>query len=377
MAGGGGGGQQNSSDNSMGALWILGAMFVFGGIGWVKFKTQIIAFYFHFKLMEIKFLSFFTSGLDDVRSSMLNSLAGDTGKLSFEDLLNAGQAVGTYLRYPLILLIVIMAGIIFFTSSTREFKKTYSMKDLVFAEKANWPQIAPVSKLDLVKTDIDKGPWAMELNPIKFCKNFNLLEEFKRPVTESMSHKDWNKVEVTLRRGPANKLFAIQLGSMWPGIDKLPPHVKALFSIFAARLNGDGKGAADLLAHINKSTLTKLDFTGTEALCKKHYSTKLVQKVLASHAYLLTMMAEMLFAARTDGVQASADFLWLKPIDRKLWYMLNTVGRQTPFVEVAGAFSHWTAERDLGRPLLVPMVEEATNALEVALSEIIYKADEV
>jgi intracellular multiplication protein IcmP len=66
----------------------------------------------------------------------------------------------------------------------------------------------------------------------------------------------------------------------------------------------------------------------------------------------------------------------LKPYDRRLWYTLNTVGRQTPFPEVAGIFAHWVAERDMGRKLMVPMVEEATTALEVALTEIIYKPDE-
>ncbi len=54
-----------------------------------------------------------------------------------------------------------------------------------------------------------------------------------------------------------------------------------------------------------------------------------------------------------DGVQASADFLWLKPIDRRLWYMLNTVGRQTPFAEVAGPYAHWLAEREMGKRILM------------------------
>lgn len=112
------------------------------------------------------------------------------------------------------------------------------------------------------------------------------------------------------------------------------------------------------------------------SFAKKHENTKLVQQIVQSHAYLLTVMAEMLEGARTDGVQAAADFLWLKPVDRRLWYMLNTVGRQTPFVEVAGPFAHWVAEKEMGRRLLVPMVEEATNALEIALKEIIYKPDE-
>jgi hypothetical protein len=34
------------------------------------------------------------------------------------------------------------------------------------------------------------------------------------------------------------------------------------------------------------------------------------------------------------------------------------------------------AEKEMGKKILIPMVEEATNALELALKEIIYKPDE-
>ena len=75
-------------------------------------------------------------------------------------------------------------------------------------------------------------------------------------------------------------------------------------------------------------------------------------------------------------MQSSADFLWLKPVDRRLWYTLNSVGRQTPFAEVAGIFAHWIAEKEAGRKLLVPMVDEATKALEIVLTEVVYRRDE-
>jgi len=87
-------------------------------------------------------------------------------------------------------------------------------------------------------------------------------------------------------------------------------------------------------------------------------------------------MATLLELARTDGVLATAEFLWLKPIDRPLWYMLNSVGRQTAFPEIAGVFAHWVAEKRLDRPLKVPMVEEAVKALEMAMKEIKYEPDE-
>ncbi len=369
----GGGGQQGQPDNSMGILWIIGAIFIFGALAWYVFKKNIVSFYLTIKMWEIAAISVFTSKLDNVRAVIANT---DPMKLSFNDVAMLGEAVGDYLRFPFVFLILILAFIIYYSNSTRVFKRAYDMTALADAEKVNWPQITPVLGLKLHKASLDKGPWAMAVTPMQFCKRNKLLDEFKAQAKEGSLAKDRGRIEVTLKRGKANKIFSMQLGSLWPGLDKLPPHIYALFAVFAARNAGDSKSAANLLSQISASSTKKLDFSGAKELCKKHQGEKAVQRIMQGHGYTLTVMASMLEAAREDGVQASADFLWLKPIDRRLWYMLNTVGRQTPFVEVAGPFAHWIAEKQLGRRILVPMVEEATNALELTLKEIIYRPDE-
>lgn len=366
--------QSGQPDNSMGFLWIIAGVFAALGVVWYAFKDAIIHFYFTIKLWEIKLISLFTHRLDDVSSFILNA---KPNSLTFDDMFKVGDLVGTYLRYPLIALIMLLAVIVYFTNSTRVFKRIYSMRDLVQLEKDNYPQIAIVADQDLIKTDIDKGPWAMAMTPMQFCKKNKLLEEHKRTqAIEGMTRKDWSRIEVTLKRGLANKIFSLQVGPLWQGLEKLPPHTRALFAVFSARYLGDSKTAASLLRQLAASSTTKLDFSGADELCQKNVKNKAVQKLMDSHAYVLTVMATMLQSAREDGVQATADFLWLKPVDRRLWYMLNTVGRQTPFVEVAGPFAHWISEKEIGKRLLVPMVEEATNALDLALKEIIYKPDE-
>ncbi|EKE24676.1 MAG: IcmP [uncultured bacterium] len=165
---------------------------------------------------------------------------------------------------------------------------------------------------------------------------------------------------------------------MWQGTQYLQPHIKGLFAAFAARLNADSVSAAKLIKQFNLSCrLKNIDMRHVDEILKKYENTKLVQRITQKHAYVYTVMASMLEGAREDGVQASADFLWLKPVDRRLWYVLNNVGRQTAFVEIAGAFAHWKAEKEAGIKLLTPMVEEATKALEIVLKEIVYKPDEV
>lgn len=376
----GGGGQ---GDNSYDMLWIIVAAFAAIGIIWFVFKVQLISFFLTIKILELDLLNYIANltnhpnYFEPLRQALISARA-NAANLTFTALLAAGSSVGVWLRIPLVIMLCVMAVIVYTSNSVRIYKRTYSMRDFIKLESKNWPQITPIVNLDLIKTDIETGPWAMALTPLQFCKKYNLLDEIRPQRREGMSRKDWDKIEVVLKRGEANKLFTLQLGQLWGGVDKLPPHTKALFAAFAARVNSDSAGAAKLLAQMSASSLNKeIDYAGVDELLKKHANTKLVQDVVRAHAYVATVMAAMLLAARDDGVQASSDFLWLKPRDRRLWYILNTVGRQTPFIEVAGIFAHWAAEKEAGRRLLVPMVEEATNAVEVALKEVVYRPDDV
>jgi intracellular multiplication protein IcmP len=363
-------------------LWIIVAAFVAIGVVWVVFKVQLITFLLAVKIFELDGLNFIAKLIgqpnyfDPLRDALV-SARSNAANISFNNLSAAGASVGVWLRIPLALLLLALAVVVYISNSTRVYRRTYNMHDFAKLESKNWPQITPIVNLDLIKTDIDTGPWAMALTPMQFCKKYKLLDEVRPPRREGMTRKDWDRIEVILKRGEANKLFALQLGPLWSGTNRLPPYARALFAVFAARINADSQAAARLLAQMSASSLNKeLDYAGVDELLKKHENTKLVQQIVQSHAYASTVMASMLLASREDGVQASADFLWLKPRDRRLWYTLNTVGRQTPFIEVAGIFAHWGAEKEAGRKLLVPMVEEATNAVEVALKEIVYRPDE-
>jgi intracellular multiplication protein IcmP len=95
--------------------------------------------------------------------------------------------------------------------------------------------------------------------------------------------------------------------------------------------------------------------------------------VAARHGYAHTALMALLNEARLKaGVLAPAQFVWLKLVDRRLWYALHSLGFETdgfgrylhpnPRIEAAGARDHWVAERIAGRPLLKPEIERALNA---------------
>jgi intracellular multiplication protein IcmP len=365
--------QQQQGDNSLAPMWIIVGIFALLWMIWYFAHAQIAFVILKIRLYESYLISLFTSAIDPMVTTIKNTVPGE---MSFNGLADISTAVGSYLRYPIAVVLAILGVAIYFSNPTMRFKKTYSIQSLVESERESWPQIMPVVNLDLVNTDIDTGPWAMGLTPMQFAKKYHLLQE-ERVVSTDPNVLQLSKVMATVRREEAHRIFSLQLGRYWTGIEHLNPHTKALFAVFAARANRDRDGATKLLLQISASVAHgKLNFAGTDELIEKHKNNKSVVKVTQSHAFVLTVMASMLLLARTDGVLATADFLWLKPVDRVLWYMLNSIGRQTPFTEVAGPYAHWLAERTMQRKLNVPMIDEAVNALEVAIKEVLYIPDD-
>ncbi|MCD6055967.1 MAG: icmP [Gammaproteobacteria bacterium] len=362
---GGGGGK----DNHMGFLWILFGLFILGWIIWYLFQPQLVRGFFYFKLAEISVISFFTDQLSSLRTWILTA---NPRTVTMGQIVVVSNAVGQFIRIPAALLLFILGALVYFTDIRLKFKRTYNMETLAEAERANWPQITPVVGLDLVNEDIDEGQWAMAMTPLQFVKKHKLI------ILHEATSRHQFKVHglpptMELVPNKANAVFAAQMGKAWMGIDSLSIHAKALFAVFAARIGRDAPGGRALLRQISASAHTgKLDFSGVEVLLAKHRDHKQVIQIIQSHAYELGVMASMLAVARDDGVLATAEFLWLKPLDRSLWYMLNSVGRRTAFCEIAGPFAHWLAEKAIGKKLRSPMVAEATRGLAIALETIIY-----
>lgn len=207
---------------------------------------------------------------------------------------------------------------------------------------------------------------AMAETPIEFAKKNKLI------------HRDTKTTKILFDHNRAKLLFTQQLGESWPGIDKLKPYQKALFAIFAAFANYKREEAEQKMEEI-AANLTpdqvksgKIKFN-TDALLKKYQDTKVVKKILNNNAYTNTIFIELLYEARKSGIVLNSLYLWLKPIDRKLWYVLNDVGRKAVFSEAAAVQAHWLAEKKLGFPIAQPMVDEAVAALEEAINNRVIK----
>ncbi len=359
----------NAEKNSMNLLWIVGGIFVTSLLIWYFLGYWLKYAFIQWRLMQTQMLTFFGADLEHVEYMLSQITPND---LNAELALYISDELAWWLLVPFLAIMALLSLILWKGHVVMRFRKTYDMKKLAEQEVATWPVIAPIIKLDLIKEDLEKGPWAMAMNPIQFGRRYRLLEVERMP-DKSAAWREGTDFIATVKKDVAHRLFSAQLGALFEGPARLPKYTRALFAIFAARMNHDSKPARALIDQLALTAAKgEIDYTGMTALLKKHYNTRVVQTVLKNHAYVYTVMATMLLLARTDGVQATADFLWLKPVDRRLWLMLNCVGRQVCFPEIAGPYAHWIAEKQLGRPLFVPKIEQAIIAYETTVANTIY-----
>lgn len=359
--------QSSGGDNSMAPIWITVLVFITFFFLWKAGHKQIVTLVFYLNILQAKLVMWFLhdTSLPGVVYTMETI---DPATIEWSQLVDFTQLVGNYIRYPFIAILASLAIYLYKSDLALKFRKIHDMKTLRQQEQNNWPAIMPVVKEDLVSQDINKGPWAMALTPMEFARKYNLLKKNDVLLDNQMPGEE---MTATVRRGDAKRVFTLQLGPTWDGFERCPVHVCALAAIFMARMNRDKESAKNILLSIDKSySEGKPDFTAGLSVLKKYQNHESVQEILAKHAYLLTVMASLLEASRDDGVVPSAEFLWLKTIDRRLWYMLNCVGRQTPFSEVGGPFGHWRAEKTMGRRSLAPMIDESIKALEIAVKEV-------
>ena len=367
--------QQNAPDNT-GIIWAAIAIILGGMAFWYFGRRYMVMPLMLFRQGELYLIEWFFrlwnpighvinfAGPDREAFTALHEMFRnvDPGKISWQEFVSINTLVGNWTRYLVFPILVVLAVLLKALHKAASLRTAYNMSTLRRDSVGEWPQIIPSMTLNLVKEPIDSGPWAMAKTPLMYCQEEGIIFE-----KELKSYRVWG-----VRAGPAYRLLALQLGPQLTSLAALPIHVKAILVVCLCRATRKREASNQFIRQISASAASgRLDFTGVDEMLAKLQNERALQWARARHAYVYTLMGTMLEIGRSDGVLASAEFLWLKPVDRRLWFMINSIGRQTAPVEIAGAYSHWLAERKVGRPLKTPMVKEAVLALSEAMEEIL------
>lgn len=324
---------------------------------WYFKHEAITSFLFGMRALELRLIGIVSNDA----AAAANFIATlNPAKVPLEALKVVMADTGKMTRWLFAPALLVVAIYLYFTSPLERFKKTHTTASLLKQEMALWPEVAPVQGLDLVSGDITKGNWAVSMTEWEFAHKHKLVD---------VSGKG-------LDRDVARVVFKKQLGSLWRGPERLPPYAKAVYAVLAMRIAGQNKESlakARLLASTFATTksIASLDTTWVDEAITKYGSHPLVQKVISRHAYIFTVFATMLQISRADGVFASSLFVWLRPVDRRLWYTLDSVGRYTFVIECAGIMAHWLAEKELRTRLVLPCIEKAVEGADKAMRDFV------
>lgn len=96
--------------------------------------------------------------------------------------------------------------------------------------------------------------------------------------------------------------------------------------------------------------------------------------ILKSHAYCDTVLYRLYSEASRFGVFTTADFIWLRPINNRLFFSLNNKGRQAAAI-IDGAAVHYHAlcEMRLGEALHEPQFDALIEGIEYEVKEFFAK----
>ena len=341
-------GQQGDTNEAL----VLVAIFLIALLLWWAFKARIAAIVLSVRLFESYFISFFTGELDDLRSWMRGINRRSVTGL---DLFVVSQKVGWYVRFLTAPVLIYLGYRLSKLSPLDRFKRKFTHETLPPAQADLFPWMKISTEIDFLKMDPEVGPWALSKTERIFAREYKL-----RDANGVLSHERTERV------------FIKQLGNIWLGYKRMKPHYRALFAMLAARVNRDFRASDELIRQLARSAATgTIDLTGVDEMAAKYIDSKPVKRAIREHAYERTILMTLLERVRGNGKDPLPPnwFLWLKGVDRGLWYALSNVGRVAPQVEAGGVFCHWLAEKARRKRLEMPWVKNAVLGLEGELKK--------
>lgn len=356
----------------IGLILFVSAGFIF--IIWYFFKVQLIDFVRWVRVGElylVKWIYGDNMALEygnygkQYASRWLNWMK----KVEAVNITSADIAVSTVvavmpLKKFFAVIIGFMAIFVVFKGPGTSFNRRLTLETLMKEQAKSFPTIAPFLKFDPRK------------QPIRVLGN--AVPEKLPLFAEALSPEEWLAYSSVRMNGGQMDINAMyqgltkQLGRRWQGPLKLPPYMQGLYAAFALKFIRKRKDSDEMLNRLALAWTPEGGFRPSVKLMKDirrvikdPKSGVALQKFADQHAYETTALLRCLARAREEGgVLAPAQFVWLRGVDRNLWYPLNNLGRKSYHAEAAGALVHYTNELIAGQKIPTPRFDEVIKGFE-------------
>jgi len=280
-----------------------------------------------------------------------------------------GHRVAWYLHIPLMVFFGGAGLYAIFVSPRSKFKTRHTLESFIKVQAKMWPVITPI----------------VNFKPASLSARIpgSILPDKLPPFAEALSPEEWiawHRVAVINGipdREATRRAFIQQLGPRWTGIENQQPYMHALWAAFSLKGVQKREESDDFLGRLATCWTLGGGFRMTPEIAaevKKIVNNPAIggeaSKIAAQFGYRTTaMLGTLKWARMMGGVLASAQFLWLRAVDRPLWYPLNNLGRRSFHAEGSGAIAHFMAEESAKKPLPIPRVDTAIMALNQFLAD--------
>ncbi|MBD78009.1 MAG: hypothetical protein CL840_03560 [Crocinitomicaceae bacterium] len=306
--------------------------------------------------------------------------------------------------------------------------KGQAMYSFARSQMEIWPYIKPVAPIMekiSKETSLESGWYAMATMPMSWLKKHGLLKTSKKVRRALITQRE--RLEFTLDRKKTYLTLMDELGRPWRGVDDLTFNEKCVLAVLAphiygrvkdsrllnrlmgdyniaetniakkglkALFNKEGKAKKqmrkEIEAEVNRIIeMYRNDFerpffdatefdepydpliSSLEALDSEkemfEKGTRMVKEILLTHGYVKTVFYALMERAWEYGVLSSGEMLWVKKVDRDLFYVLSQQGRRSCFVEPCASWSHYLAESTFGFRVISPQLIEGIRAYDFDL----------
>ena len=315
----------------------------------------------------------------------------DPAALTWERMSAILSYTGKWIRWPLALFLGLLGTAAVFMGRVNKLIRRLNMESLLRHNAESFACLQPIvgrGKALLDPASYDAGNWRIARSPLQFAVEHGLLKDDAgnafapdQVLRRGLGYADalaWGRAR--LDEAKTLDVLRSQLGPVYNGFSVLSPCRKALAAAFLAYAGGDKKESVALLDALSRSytendglpacpVLESADFQKRlDAALDKHKGI-LTGKAVARHSsFELVQLMALLTRARKKGVLASSQFLFLRPLDRPLWYALHQCGGRAAWAEGFAAWAHYAAEEKAGSALADPKLGQAVKALRDALA---------
>lgn len=272
------------------------------------------------------------------------------------------------------------------------FARKHTVDSFIKENKPSYPHLSVVEKLDLIPVPLTDPDFRMSYSAYDFCVLHRLIKGFEdTSATPTASGTD---VKPVIDEKLLALVLEAQLGEVWSGS---PQGVLLMTTaeLYLLAITMPIVAASDTVAPVSDKVFAQarkdsdelmrflFDFFDIEKdgvadrawmrrepprdkaidVIKRYIDNRLVQELLDSHAFNRTIIMRFFSQARRLGKLAANNLLWLRYYDKEMWYLVQSIGRPSPFVEAAGVFYHFLVEAKQGSAIFDPQIDNAIKGV--------------